>query len=225
MLLAGNTAVWIPVQRPSIQSNSVYSCCRFTENYKHICILFMLHNSIVWLMGNYLHLQYTMEPIEFQSEATISPRERSQKVRASAAHTTYTVCHSKSLPVFIAGHGRRDLNWSSPMKGQLLGERLLWASRTSAVGLCWQMRRLAWEQSGGHPAGRLQTSTCWRSSRGPNRANSTHHAERRVKATACRVGLQRSFAVRLKTSQVQLSCQQLSWNRHPSRRAGDPTPF
>lgn len=158
-------------------------------------------------------------------EATISPRERSQKVRASAAHTTYTVCHSKSLPVFIAGHGRRDLNWSSPMKGQLLGERLLWASRTSAVGLCWQMRRLAWEQSGGHPAGPLQTSTCWRSSRGPNRTNSTHHAERRVKATACRVGLQRSFAVRLKTSQVQLSCQQLSWNRHPSRRAGDPTPF
>ena len=83
------------------------------------------------------------------SEATISPRERSRKVRASAAHTTYTVCHSKSSPVFIAGNSRRDMNWSSPMKGQLLGEWLLWASRTSAVGFVLtdeeiSMRAVGW---------------------------------------------------------------------------------
>lgn len=65
---------------------------------------------------------------------------------------------------------RGSFNWSFPMKGQLLGERFLWASRTFTQG--WrgrQMMGLALKQSGGNLQDILKMlkSTCQRTKRQP----------------------------------------------------------
>lgn len=70
-----------------------------------------------------VHTQAYWDP---NFKATMSPQRGQRK-----QHMLHTLCHNKSCWCLLPAAAEGTLNWSNPMKGQLLGEWFLLASRIS----------------------------------------------------------------------------------------------
>ena len=159
---------------------------------------------------------FTWDPT---SRATIRP-QRGHRKWEHQQHMLH-MCHNKSCWRLLPA-AAEHLNWSSPVKGQLLARRFLWASRTLAGGSQrWRMRRLTREQSGGNPAGRLDELelTCRRTSRRPNRTKLVPSCNRGLpvwttKILRCQTW-DFSSSVELSAAVLKQTPQQEGWRPNP----------
>lgn len=188
--------------------------------------MLLIHTELTNIYLHIIHDAYSQRKklqtysIEIQiPKQQYAPKEVTES--ESISSTFLTLCVIINLVGIYCQPQKKGLKLTiPPMKGQLLGGWFLWVSRTLTRGSqCWQMRRLIQDQSGGNPAGHLEMLelTCLRTSRRPNRTNSSQGHRLSVwttKILRCHTW-DFSSSVELSAAVLKQTPQQEGWRPYP----------